>query len=159
MTKERGVRAHPVKTDLEGAIAGGVEDIQCLLEEMREWQESLESADMTHMPKYDEVSECVSALERIEDIDGVTIPEAVARLEVNYVIDTRRSATSRNARMANAASPIRAAVEALTAYIEELAEENADNDDWEEPVDVEALRDEVEGVLDEVEYADFPGMY
>lgn len=61
-------------------------ELQSLIEEMGSWRDNMDSANMTHLPKFDEVSEAADALEQIEpeapSIDDVSeIEEAADELE------------------------------------------------------------------------------
>jgi hypothetical protein len=57
------------------ALDNGRSEVEQLTEEMTEWRENLESNDMSHLPKYDEVSETAETLE----ISG--LDEAARELE------------------------------------------------------------------------------
>jgi len=56
------------------AISEYKDEVQLLLDEMQSWLDSLEDANMEHLPKYDEVQACVDALEgllsELEDVEG-----------------------------------------------------------------------------------------
>jgi hypothetical protein len=61
-------------------------ELQSLAEEIGNWRDNMDSANMTHLPKYDEVSEAADTLEQIEpeapSIDDVSeIDEAADELE------------------------------------------------------------------------------
>lgn len=63
-----------------------ITDAELLKDEMVSWKENLESGNMDHIPKYDEVSDCADTLENVDwevpeisDIDSIT--DAIEKLE------------------------------------------------------------------------------
>jgi len=69
----------------------GIEELQ---EEIGSWKENMEGANMEHLPKYEEVSECYDALEAAQEtLDGIDWPDVShvtitedAREEIEAVI-------------------------------------------------------------------------
>lgn len=155
------------------ALSEGMSELESLQEEMQAWYdnmpESLQSGD-----KGCAVEECAQALQAWEN---VTLPDAmetadeggvtetgakspnVGHLRFEIVRDNRRR-RSRNDRRNEACNLIRAAVDAVR---EELADTETD-DEREDPyvetrADIDSACEDLESMLDEVEGADFPGMY
>ena len=48
------------------ALSEATGEVDTLLEEMQEWQSNMEDNSMEALPKYDEVSECVTNLEGVQ---------------------------------------------------------------------------------------------
>lgn len=130
-----GQRAEPCK----GTVVSVADDVQSMVEglktEIEEWKDSLESNEMEHLPKYEEVSECFYTLEAVEEVaDEIVsiieqLPEGTQRAEVTFVQDTRKKATSRSYQFGVLGvqtllnviymiSGLRMKVEDLTAYLE-----------------------------------------
>ena len=168
-----GQRAALMSDNTEGAFARGSEDIAGLKEEMQEWQESLESNNMEHLPKYDEVQEAVNALESASDtLEGIEFPECLSDVDVTWHEDTRKSATSRSARMSNAYNALDAAKCAAEILLEtmtepeegddeaEAAESDEDREARESNIEaVELFISDLESALGDLEGVSFPGMY
>jgi len=126
-----------------GALDGAKADIESLKDEMTEWRDNLDSNGMSHMPKYDEVSECVDALERIYDnLDGIDLSELPGDVVDRSVSYTEMSPYGRKPmpqwmRFENAQSMISAAKAGIEAARDdqpenpgcECSEDNADADD------------------------------
>lgn len=174
----------PFTAELSSVLDDAAQDVSDLLEEMRTWQESLESNSMEHLPKYDEVSESVSALEQASDgqLDSLSIPEFLTAEAVSYTQDTRRSAESRSGRLDNAMRMLDAGKGVVEAWLEEFGEldlvdlsQRAEDDqelaadeaatqkevDTRESMrnDAQQLLDELETIYGELEGVGFPGMY
>ena len=135
-----GSRFFPVAADLSGALEGGISDISELKDEMDEWKSNLESNNMEHLPKYDEVGEAYNALETAtEALEGLEVPEFLQDLEANHTRDTRTSANSRAGRLDNALRALTAAQDAAQAWLNEHeALEVTETDDPDELADLEA---------------------
>lgn len=164
---------------MTGTLLGCIESAQSVVEELRdeitEWQENMESNNMEHMPKYDEVTECKDALDNMLDgeLDSIDCPEFLQDLEVRYTQDTRASATSRAARLGNAENEFSAARARVEEWLEdnEALEENDDEDAGEivtedDVREREEQRDAAQEFLSTLEniegmFSDvsFPGMY
>ena len=56
-----------VITDACDNIESAIEAVRELQEEIQDWQGNLEANSMEHLPKYDEVTECVDQLETFVD--------------------------------------------------------------------------------------------
>ena len=105
---------------VEDALKDAAPDIEELKDEMVEWQENMESADMEHLPKYDEVNEAAETLENADLENAVEQlvealsekdPEALEE-QVSVTLFTPYSRPpSRATRLEMALAPARAAVD------------------------------------------------
>ena len=175
-----GTRNAPRSGEVSGTLEGGTSVIEELKDEMTEWQSSLESNSMEHLPKYDEVTEAVEALEAAVDaLQSLDCPDCITDFPVSYTQDTRTSANSRSGRMSNARQELDAALAGAQEWLEENEELTANDPEDEEDGDPDAdavteeqvderasQRDEVETFAQELEDAinkldnvSFPGMY
>lgn len=178
--RKAGSRVHPVKTFLGSAFEDARSEVECLMEEIREWQESLESNNMEHLPKYEEVSACYNELESANDLfQSLEVPEALEELEISFTQDTRQEANSRRGRMGNADTALCAVQSAAEDWLSENEELELTPDedldqlpDGQEPVTQEMVderqeqREKIEQFVSELEEAigtaqnaEFPGMY
>lgn len=144
-TRPKGSRNESFTMSITDAISSSVDEVQCLYDEMQEWQSNMECNSMESMPKYDEVSECVSNLENAEfdQVDPSQASDVCDAISITFTQDTRRSATSRRARLENAMSGLTAARDEIRAQIDNLEE----------------LYQALETACDNLEQVDFPGMY
>jgi hypothetical protein len=175
-----GSRNSPRSGEISGCLEGGTSVIEELKDEMSEWQSSLESNSMEHLPKYDEVTEAVDALEAAVDaLQSIDCPDWITDFPVSYTQDTRTSANSRSGRMDNARQELDAALAGAQQWLEENEEltandpndeEDGDPDEdevTEEQVDerteqrdaVETFVQELEDAIGELDNVSFPGMY
>lgn len=159
----------------QGCFEDGKSDVEGLKEEMDEWANSLESNNMEHLPKYEEVTECRDALEAALDrMESIEVPEVLGEVEVTYTQDTRKSATSRSSRLDNARNQLEAAQAAAEQWLDENEEleatddlEEGDEKITEEMVDerhdtreaVQNFVDELDSALSELDSVSFPGMF
>ena len=153
-----GSRNQPQSGTPQGAFEEAKSEIESLRDEMTDWKDNLEGNSMEHLPKYDEVSECVGALDQavseLESAESEDWPEALDEITVTWTIDTRRSATSRSSRMSNALNALGAAIDGLSRAsdcIEGLSEEDSDA--------CETIMGHLENAQSEAENASFPGMF
>jgi chromosome segregation ATPase len=147
-----------------GAFEDAKSEIESLRDEMTEWKDNLEGNSMEHLPKYDEVSECCDALDNamsaLEDAESEEWPEALDSITVNWTIDTRKSATSRSARMSNALNALGAAIDGLRQWEESEKEEDKESEEHEEQIQTAGnIADHLENAQSEAENANFPGMF
>lgn len=176
-----GSRNFPVTSDVSGAFDTGRSDVQDLKQEIEDWKSSLESNNMEHLPKYEELEECYGYLETASDaLEGVEPPECVQGVSANFTIDTRTSANSRSGRLQNAMNALDAAKSSCEAWLDENEElEATDTEDEDAPKegeagfvsdddvsereqqrsDVEEFQNELENAYSELENVGFPGMY
>jgi cysteinyl-tRNA synthetase len=164
---------------MTGSLAGCIESAASVVEELKgeieEWRDNMESNNMEHMPKFEEVSECYDALEQLLDgeLDSVEVPEFLQDLPVTYTQDTRRSSTSRASRLGNAESELDAAAARVREWLEdnETLEANDNSDDTEivteadvqerddQREQAEELADKLEELVGQFGDVNFPGMY
>lgn len=170
-----GSRNEEMTGTVEGIIENFMGEIEALRDEMTEWQESMEGAEMEHLPKYEEVAEAAQYCEEVNDaMEGIEMDQldpAVKAQPVTYTQDTRKKATSRSYRMGN----VMRALEAVKDVVEEqqtAIQNKLDDLDPESPADVptyEALEARLEIVTDTVNQLEeaigagecicFPGMF
>lgn len=162
--RARGSRAHPQMHKAHDIVCDAQGEIESLHSEMEEWQQSLEGAGMDHLPKYDEVAECVDTLDTARDcIEEAArafgeMPEALRAKLITYTIDTRRKARSRNAQRSNICNGLWAVKDWLDGFgdFEEATGEEGTDDQIDE---FETLRDQLGDGLDSLENAEFPSMF
>lgn len=173
-----GSRNHPVKADLATAFEDGKSEVDELKGEIEEWSESLESNNMEHLPKYEEVTEAKDALEAgLEALESITVPDFLEEIDASYTQDTRKKAQSRSYRLGNAQNALDAAKCAAEAWLEEnealelMSDADAIEDGAEEVTQAmvderQAQRDaaeefvnELDGAMDELNNVSFPSMY
>lgn len=60
----------------DAAFENGKSGVEELKEEIESWKENMEGANMEHLPKYEEVSECYDQLDSaMSYLDSVSLPE------------------------------------------------------------------------------------
>jgi len=135
-------------------VEGACAEIEALIEEMQEWQNNVEGTGLEHTSIYEEVVDCVSALE-YADLDCFRDgPEQVAGEEIvaappydiNLLVGWGKS-LGRDRRLANALAGPAAAAE----HVLHLLEGELLGDD-----DVEAWVEEVQRVVEELDQISFP---
>lgn len=140
------------------ALAAVREDVEELMCEMEEWRDNLDSADMSHLPKYDEVDECHRQLETAHDqiCSAYTEMEELLtnRAPGTFVVSMpelvgRKVGTSRAARGEDAY--LRGC--AVVGYLEEVQKRMLP------PQFEERLTSELEDAVEEIAAVDFPGMF
>jgi hypothetical protein len=88
----------------------------------------------------------------LENLSEPSVPEKFVEIQVKYDWATKSRGVSRAVRCSNAVS----ALQAVVGACEERLENKSENGDLEE---IETLRDECQGAIDEAEGCEFPGMY
>jgi molecular chaperone GrpE (heat shock protein) len=91
----------------ENLVSYSVNGVEELLDEMTTWRDNMDNANMTHLPKYDEVSECCDALETTKDeleniewpteadISGAVVEDVETVVEfLQEIVDALENATS-----------------------------------------------------------------
>jgi hypothetical protein len=143
-------------------IEDGISVIQELTEEMESWRDNMDSGNMTHMPKYEEVGECVDALEQA-DSDAESsdwaerLGEALTKVTVPSYQEMRpygKGSMSRAMRLSNGV----AALEAAISFLQEQEPEGG----WPEVTgneDPQGVIDDLQNVVDTLQGVNFPGMY
>lgn len=149
------------------AVSDAFGEFQCLAEEMGDWRDSMEEK-LSHTSKYEIISDCTDTLE--QNMDEIDCPKVVedlladTQISVGMMVLNRkksRSGPSRQTRFDNAVSTLSAAVDELSAIIDNN-EDAADVDKLAQDLidEVESYRDELQMVVDNLEGAcEFPGMY
>lgn len=166
---KRSYKFVDIKTTLEGALENGRSEIESLQEEMSDWQGNLESGNMEHISKYDEVSECADALEQVVDLlstDDLLNVLREASIDVESEVSYQemtpygKRGPSRSMRRDNACAALSAACDAARELVESYNEKACEND--EDEIDtgaIESAIEEIESARDEAEGVSFPGMY
>lgn len=138
--------------------------VEELKDEMSEWRDNMEGANMTNVPKFEEVQEAADTLDSaysqlesaVDDITSIKDEkfEALLEVKVEYSYFPFGRKMSRSDRLADATEDVRRAYDRLTELLD--SEEGLDPDVKRTAAD--AL-DEVEGALTELEAVSFPGMF
>lgn len=163
-------------------IESAASDVTSLVEEMEEWQSNMEGASMDHLPKFEQVSECVDALQGADlqtyadylvealgkaDALGLTFDE-----QITHVVSTAKRKT-RADRLGEACGYLEMALDAIairtTALRSEMTPEDLNDQETEAREDVQPkldTLDEVESAADDVRNAwdvllgvEFPGAF
>lgn len=140
---------HTIACFVEDACA----EIEALAEEMQEWQSGLEGTGLEYTSTYDEVVECVGALEYIDLDQFRDVPEQVAGEDIVaappydvHLLAGWGKRLGRGRRLANAlAGPSAAAGHVLSMLEEGLMS-----------VDVREWVDEVQRAVEELDQISFP---
>lgn len=153
------------KTNALAAIADAYSDLTDLGSECREAADNMEGANLGHLEKCETFSSTADTLEGISEVDVDTKhTEAFEAVEVTYsemVNKDKRRGPSRDVRLSNAVSMLRAAAEALEAKVLEL-ETLALTDEVvaERREAMSTAADEATEMADEVDgNCEFPGMF
>ena len=153
-----------------------VGEIQCLFEEMTEWRDNLDGANMSHLPKFEEVSEVCDTMENVVDeLESALneVEELVTKLDVEkidieetYTFRLLPKKASRAKRLDLARDENCQGLETLKTRLEEYQgeyEELADTEKKEgHSDDIQELLDKVEEAIDklgELDDVNFPGMF
>tara|TARA_Y100000310_G_C20225164_1_gene597576 strand:- start:28 stop:501 length:474 start_codon:yes stop_codon:yes gene_type:complete len=157
MARPRSVSNH--ECTLEEAVDTFKSSVEDLKDEIEDWKSNLEGNDMTHLPKYEELKECVSILEEVVDkLEDVELPDVVKELEVSYTQRTRKVDCGRNNRMANATTIGESASCVLVEWVDE--QNDGDVDNIPDSVDeASSASDRLEEAIDQCNEVDFPRMY
>lgn len=141
---------------------GIVEDLKG---QMEEWRDNMDGANMSHLPKYEEVSEAYDGLENIEN-EKPECPEFLAQLAATYIelLPKPRRPLSRAKQGQNASSMLDAAAAAVRQWLDENDAKEIEGDEEREELEAqiseaEEFADAVENARDELDNVNFPGMY
>lgn len=172
-----------VKTTIESAIDEAFSEFESLCEEMTEWRDNMEEK-LSQTEKYQQVSDAADLLENVQRPDG--LPDAMDDSEIEVSIGVKKyksdGGLSRAARHGNACNHLETAIEAITTFIDEHADDEQEAEDAkaeaeeegsegaaEEDVsgmvtadqvqELEQYRDDLQSTLDEMQGVEFPGMY
>ena len=177
-----GQRAKPVTATCEGAWEDGKSEVESLKEEIEEWKSSLESNNMEHLPKYEELEECYGELESGYDtLESIDFPSVLSDVQVSYTQDTRQQAQSRSGRLSNALGALEAAKSEAESWLEnnpelEVVERDEEDEEQEledgqtygqdeadarenERSEVEEFINQMDEAISSLENVNFPGMY
>jgi hypothetical protein len=105
--------------------------VEDLRQEMEEWQQSLESNGMEHLPKYEEVEEAVTLLEQavgeLEELNELVgdLSDEIKNKPIYYTYDTRRKAGARWGRLSNGQVMARTALRSLAHSLAQAQEAEA----------------------------------
>lgn len=144
---------------IEGAVDDAMSEAEGLRDELTEWRDNLDGSNMSHLPKYEEVSEAVDALDCVDNKPEIpnTLPTGLVD-EVKWQTHAKRR-QSRADRMGEVTFALQIVAEHIEAFLEKNEDENAacwkdtSRSDWEQYAsDLNDIRDELDGVS-------FPGMY
>jgi sugar phosphate isomerase/epimerase len=148
---------------LDGVVNEAYSEFSNLRDEMQDWADNMESANMEHLPKYDAVSEARDALENFSDNEPdmpKVVPEGLVTLLTWEESGRKRRHVSRADRCSEAAALLDRAIAHVQEFLDAHDDDDAvwqaegcDRDEWEQWVnDLTEAKDEAEAV-------DFPGMY
>jgi hypothetical protein len=174
MAKKTGKRIDPREGTVKQCIDDAIAEFECLKVDMEDWRDSLDANNMGHLPKYDEVCECVdnldSAMNVIEEILTDGLPAEVNDLPVSYHVDTRRRKKSRNDAFGEALSIFERAVGVMRKwakdkdeFLKEIPPKESEKEEYATMKNrvalVEAAVDEFKSAIDYFSSVSFPGMY
>lgn len=158
-------------------------DVASLTEEMEEWQSNMEGANMDHVPKYEQVSECVEALQNADLasyaerlVDELSKAQAMGLAfdtQITHTVSTAKR-QSRADRLGEACGYLEVALDEVVERLRQLrsdlgfaesdtdvttdqgaeAQQKADALD-----DVEAAAEDVRNAWDELLGVEFPGAF
>jgi hypothetical protein len=151
---KRGPRAVAVirEVTLSEALGEAFGEIECLAEEMREWEGNLQEK-FSATSKYETVSETADTLENVRepDIDDKLVAK-LAEMKIKITdLKPRTRGYSRSARMGQAVYIMDLCIDTLEEFAEHAPKDTGD--------EINSLKDEIETAKNDVEYAEFPGMY
>ncbi len=141
-----------------GAFEGGKSDVAFLKEDIENWKSNMESNSMEHLPKYEEVEACYTALEEaVEKLDEVEWPSneegeidgSVAYMEYRPV--NKKRGPPRWMQLSSAESQLEAAKGSLEEY---LAEHGENEDET-----IQTAIDTIQEAIDNMGGVSFPSMF
>jgi len=153
--KRPTIRINTYTSTTGATIGNAYSDLMSLAEEMRDWASNMEGTGLENTEKYQTVSETADALDSLNEAE---VPASLAELTVTYQetlpYDKRRG-PSRATRRDNCVAMLQQSIEALQALRDAegppLSEEDLQN--------LEALADDLQETIDEVEGLEFPSMF
>jgi len=155
------------RSTLEALVCDAYCAVEGLRDELTEWQESLESNDMEHLPKYEEVSETAMQLEQaVDELDTLNnlvgdLPDEIQNQMLDYTYDSRRKAGARWGRLYNAQVMAQTVLDAGRDALE-TAQKKADEAETDLPEQMEELEEALnswEDAITTTQEVCFPGMY
>lgn len=167
--------------DVISLLEMAASDVQALTEEMEEWQGNMEGANMEHLPKYEQVTECVSGLQDADLATYVeTLVDALGAAEqhgfacnesIEHVVSTAKR-QSRADRLGEACGYLEVALDSiegrLVKHFANLSREPEPADDAEGAerqqkldslYDVESATQDVRNAWDGLLGVEFPGAF
>lgn len=158
-------------------------DVATLTEEMEEWQGNMEGANMDHLPKYEQVSECVDALQNADLVSyAETLVAALTKAasmdlafdaQLTHTVSTAKR-QSRADRLGEACGYLEIALDAVTERLERLRADHGFSEEtsdvttdlgaeaqmkFDALVDVETAAEDVRNAWDELLGVEFPGAF
>jgi len=165
MAKKTGKRLDPREGTVKQCIDDAMAEFECLKGNMEDWKDNLDSNNMGHLPKYDEVCECIdeldSAMNAIEGVWNDSLPSEVYELPVLYNVDTRKRRKSRSDCFGESLSIFERALCAMRRWFEEKEKlpENEKAVIKDRIASVETVIAEFDTAMDYFSDVSFPGMY
>lgn len=138
------------ETTVESLVGDGYGEVECLADEMREWHDGM-GENLQCSDTGTRVGEAADLLENVND--PPELPSALAELKL--VFYPALKITSRSDRCSDAACRLREAGERINEYI---GDENLNPDEG-TGQEYQEYADQLANHADELEGADFPGMY
>lgn len=158
--KKRQPRFEPIMTNVGDAVSTAFSMLEELKDELQNWYDNLPESFQSGS-KGDTLQEAIDALENIVEPD---VSENVRDAAVTYQQD--RKATSRAKRCAEACTILDACIGGLQEVAQDWREKAAKGQTGNEGEDLDALADECDTLIDELDTAksdaegvEFPGMY
>jgi len=150
-------------SSIDGAVSDGLSEVQELKQEMEDWASNMESSNMEHLPKYEEVNECKETLEEHADSEP-TIPDAFPegledKVDWQEPMAKRAGHISRALRLDQALAGVSAAKDHVQGFLDEHDDDDACWTEDCERSEWENYLSELETIVDGLEGVSFPGMY
>ena len=165
--RPRGSSKMLSRSTLEALVCDAYCAVEGLRDELTEWQESLESNDMEHLPKYEEVSETAMQLEQaVDELDTLNnlvgdLPDEIQNQMLDYTYDSRLKAGARWGRLYNGQVMAQTVLDAGRDALE-TAQKKADEAETDLPEQMEELEEALnswEDAITTTQEVCFPGMY
>ena len=144
---------------IDGIVSDSLSEIESLKDEMQEWADSLSSNNMEHLPKYDEVTECIDALENaISNIPDM--PDLLPEMKDEVKWQEKapyKGVPSRSTRLNNATNDITQVIDYIESFLADFEDENEEYADLVQ--EWESYKDDLQNIVDEADSVSFPGMF
>lgn len=122
MARQSAYKSVSTHYTVADAVSEAYSELQCLRDEMRDWQSNMEGTGLESTEKYGEVETAADALDSVAD-DEPDVPEAAGDLDCEVTIMQNRRkgrGNSRAVRKDNAGSMLEAAIAAIEAEMDRL---------------------------------------
>lgn len=145
---------------LEGMVADALSEAQSLRDEIADWRDNMESNNMEHLPKYEQVSECVDNLEQFCDnepqVPSVFPPGLADKIKWQTIAKRRMS---RADRLGDAHFTLQLVSEHVQEYMD--AHEAVDDPVWEAAPREgwEQFVSDIDEIMNDMDSVEFPGMF